>query len=269
MAVLSIQNIHASIEGKEILKGVNLNIKSGELHVLMGPNGSGKSTLAAALLGKPGVNITKGTVTLDGTDILTLKPEDRFKAGLFLAFQNPREIPGVSVFSVLRFASQASAFADRSRLLPTQVGRQAGGALQKSVSALYDEAKKVSVSLGLLPSMMGRALNDGFSGGEKKRAEILQMLVLHPKIAILDEIDSGLDADGVRAIADAIIELRKKEDIGILLITHTARMVHALKPDCVSVMVEGKIIRQGGAEVVEEIECHGYNKFQITNQPSR
>ena len=240
MAILSINNLHASLEGKEILKGVNLTVAERQLHVLMGPNGSGKSTLAGALMGKPGLTITQGAVTLDGNDILSLKPEDRFKAGLFLAFQSPREIPGVSVFSVLRLGAQARA-QDK-----------------KSAAALHAEAQEVSNRLGLAPSMLSRALNDGFSGGEKKRAEILQMLLLKPTFAILDEIDSGLDADGVKAVADALVELRKKQDMGILLITHTSRILHALKPDKVSVMIEGKIIREGGIEIVGEIEKNGY-----------
>ena len=242
MALLSIKNLHVSIEENEILKGLNIDIAQKQLHVLMGPNGSGKSTLAAALMGKPGLTITQGSVMLGGKDILALKPEDRFKAGLFLAFQNPREIPGVSVFSVLRLGAHARA-QDK-----------------KSVATLHAEAQEVSNRLGLAPGMLQRALNDGFSGGEKKRAEILQMLLLHPTFAILDEIDSGLDADGVKAVADAIVELRKKQDIGILLITHTSRILHALKPDKVSVMIEGKITREGGMEIVDEIEKNGYGQ---------
>ena len=234
MALLSITNLHASIEGKEILKGVNLTVGSGELHVLMGPNGEGKSTLAQALMGKPGIVVTSGAATLGENNILTMKPEERFRAGLFLAFQNPRELPGVNMLSVMRLAAQRSAV------------------------DVFQDLKVACAQVGLKEDLIQRPLNEGFSGGEKKRAELVQLMVLKPHIAILDEIDSGLDVDGLKMVAEQVTALVQEKNMGILLITHNPVLVQFLQPTKVHVFVGGKIVKEGGAELVHEIEQQGY-----------
>jgi Fe-S cluster assembly ATP-binding protein len=238
--VLAIDRLHASVEGKEILRGLDLSLPQGEVHALMGPNGSGKSTLAYTLMGHPRYEVTSGTVTYRGRDILALAPDERARAGLFLSFQYPTAIPGVTMHNFLRTASKAI----HGDELPPREFR-----------------KLVGEQMALLkmdPSFATRYVNDGFSGGEKKRAEILQMGVLRPQVAILDETDSGLDIDALRTVAEGVEALRGPE-LGVLLITHYQRILNYIKPDHVHVMYRGRIIRSGGADLAEEIEARGYD----------
>lgn len=249
MADLEIRNLHVSVDGTEILKGITLNINRGEVNAIMGPNGSGKSTLAYALMGHPKYAITQGTVTLFGQDVLSLRPHKRAHAGLFLSFQYPQEIPGVSVSNFLRTALNA--------------------VTAKSVS-VPDFIKLLKQKMDLLKidhSFMTRYLNEGFSGGEKKRIEILQMAMLQPKIAILDETDSGLDVDALKTVAEGINTLLSPE-VGVLLITHYQRLLNYIKPDKVHVLMDGKIVMSGGKELALEIEHKGYDwiKEKIADQ---
>ncbi len=229
-------------EGKEILRGVNLVVKPGEKHVIMGPNGGGKSTLAMVLLGHPGYKVTAGKIKLGNTDITRLPANERAKLGLFLGFQYPVEVPGVNFASFLRLAVNAKGQGNISPL-----------ALRKE---LAETAKKLAMGA----DMTTRALNEGFSGGEKKKSEILQMLILKPAIVILDEPDSGLDVDALRYIAENIAGLGK--DTGMVLVTHYQRILQHLRPDFVHVLIKGKIVESGGAELAEAIEKKGYEKFQ-------
>ncbi|MBR9700703.1 Fe-S cluster assembly ATPase SufC [Candidatus Woesearchaeota archaeon] len=234
---LEIKDLHANVDGKEILKGVNLVIESGELHAIMGPNGSGKSTLANVLMGHPKYEVTSGQIFLDGEDITEMEPDKRAKKGLFLSFQYPVEIPGVTVESFLRTAVNEISDNDYDVV-----------EFHKLLREKLDEFK-------IDDSFATRYLNQGFSGGEKKRMEILQMLMLNPKIAILDETDSGLDVDALKIVADGI---NKMKDQGVLLITHYNRILEYVIPDKVHVFKEGKIVRSGGKELAEEIEKKGY-----------
>jgi Fe-S cluster assembly ATP-binding protein len=239
---LVVTNLHVSTQdGKNILKGVNLNIKKGEIHAVMGPNGSGKSTLAQVLMGAPGYKITKGKVTLDGKDITQLPPNERAKRGLFLAFQYPVEVAGVNFAGFLRMALNEKSHA---KISPIEFRKD-----------LSDKARK----LAFADDISVRSLNEGFSGGEKKKSEILQLEVLRPKYAILDEPDSGLDVDALRYIAKALAELDNK--MGVLLITHYQRILNYIKPDKVHVLVNGKIIKEGDAKLALTIEKHGYQKL--------
>lgn len=244
--MLHLQNYHVSIAQKEILKGIDLVIKPGEIHAIMGPNGAGKSTLAMSLMGNPGYNIQypipNFKFQIHGKNMHALFPEDRAKAGLFASFQSPIEITGVSLLAFLRTASKA---------------------LKPDVKIPLSEFKKEVVTaleaVNLDPSFMQRSVNEGFSGGERKRAEIAQLLVLRPKFAILDEIDSGLDVDSLKVVATAINKAVKKHNIGILLITHYQRILHFLKPDRVHILIDGKIKTSGGISLVRQIEKEGYN----------
>ncbi|MDQ6748654.1 MAG: Fe-S cluster assembly ATPase SufC [Candidatus Dormibacteraeota bacterium] len=238
--VLAIDNLHASIEGKEILRGLSLDITQGEVHALMGPNGSGKSTLAYTLMGHPRYEVTEGTVTFRGQDILALAPDERAKAGLFLSFQYPTAIPGVTMHNFLRTATKA---VHGDELPPREFRKLVGEQMER---------------LKMDPSFATRYVNDGFSGGEKKRAEILQMGVLRPQIAILDETDSGLDIDALRTVAEGVEALRGP-DLGVLLITHYQRILNYIKPDHVHVMYRGRVIRSGAADLAQEIEARGYD----------
>ncbi|MEA2684182.1 MAG: Fe-S cluster assembly ATP-binding protein [Chloroflexota bacterium] len=238
--VLSIQGLHASVEGKEILRGIDLDVPQGEVHALMGPNGSGKSTLAYTLMGHPRYEVSAGSVTYRDEDILGLRPDERAKAGLFLSFQYPTAIPGVTMHNFLRTATKA---VRGDELPPREFRRVVGEQMER---------------LKMDPSFATRYVNDGFSGGEKKRAEILQMGVLKPQIAILDETDSGLDIDALRTVAEGVEALRGPE-LGVLLITHYQRILDYIKPDHVHVMYRGRIIRSGGAELAREIETRGYD----------
>lgn len=241
--MLSIKNLHASVEDKEILKGVNLEIKPGEVHAIMGPNGSGKSTLAYVLAGHPRYSVTDGLIEFLGQDITNAKPEERARLGLFLAFQYPLEIPGVSIANALRLAYNSIAKAQNREELPVPKFRELLLAKMSELSMPDD--------------FIGRALNEGFSGGEKKKAEILQAAVLEPKLLILDETDSGLDVDALRIVADGINRLRR-EDRSILLITHYQRILQYIEPDFVHVFVGGRIARSGKKELAEELEGNGY-----------
>ena len=245
MSELVIKDLHVKVEDIDILKGVNLSIKSGEVHAVMGPNGTGKSTLAYAMMGHPKYEITQGEVILDGEDILDLEPNERSEKGLFLAFQYPVAVPGVSVANFLRTAINAH--------------RKAVDAEDKGIS-IPDFRKKLKEKLALLSmdeSFAGRYLNDGFSGGEKKRVEILQMATLEPKFSILDETDSGLDIDALKIVAHGVNTINK-ENQGILVITHYQRILNYIKPDFVHVMLNGIIVESGGPELALKLEEQGY-----------
>jgi Fe-S cluster assembly ATP-binding protein len=244
MADLEIRDLHVRIEEREILRGVDLDISRGEIHALMGPNGSGKSTLASTLLGHPTYEITEGTITFQGEDITEAEPHERAKAGLFLAFQYPVSIPGVSVANFLRMAINAK------REEPIGV-KEFRGHLQHAIELLDVDR-----------SFTSRHLNDGFSGGEKKRAEILQMAMLEPDVAILDETDSGLDIDALRTVAEGVQKLHDEQGVGALIITHYQRILHYVKPEFVHVMMDGKIVLEGGVELVERLEREGYDQIR-------
>jgi Fe-S cluster assembly ATP-binding protein len=237
---LEIQNLHVRTEEREILHGVDLVINKGETHALMGPNGSGKSTLANTLMGNPTYEITEGRILLDGEDITEADPDDRAKAGLFLAFQYPVSIPGVSVANFLRTAINAK------REEPIKV-KEFGELLKKNMEVLRVEREFTS-----------RYLNDGFSGGEKKRAEILQLAMLEPDFAVLDETDSGLDIDALRVVADGVNALRGP-NMGALIITHYTRILQYVKPDFVHIMLNGRIVQEGGPELADHLEEKGYD----------
>jgi Fe-S cluster assembly ATP-binding protein len=247
MATLEITNLHVSVktddEDKEILKGVTLTIRDGETHAIMGPNGSGKSTLAYSIAGHPKYTVTSGTVTLDGRDVLAMTVDQRARAGLFLAMQYPVEVPGVSVSNFLRTAK--TALDGEAPKLRTWV-KDVNTALQQ---------------LNLDPSFGTRSVNEGFSGGEKKRHEIAQLELLNPQIAVLDETDSGLDIDALKVVAEGVNRFRAQEGKGVLLITHYTRILRYIEPDFVHVFVDGKIAEQGGAELAEQLEAEGYDKY--------
>jgi Fe-S cluster assembly ATP-binding protein len=231
--------LHASVEGKEILKGIDLTVKQGETHALMGPNGSGKSTLANILMGRPGYQLTAGTVVFKGEDITRLTPDERAKRGLFLAMQYPVEIPGVSVVNFLRTAYQS---------VKTE---------QVSALAFRKHMKEKMNLLGVDDQMVARYVNQGFSGGEKKKNEILQLAVLEPEIAVLDETDSGLDIDSLKSVATGVSQLIGPS-LGVLLITHYQRILNYITPDHVHVMMGGRIVKSGGPELAHELEEKGY-----------
>jgi Fe-S cluster assembly ATP-binding protein len=237
---LEIQNLHVRTDEREILHGVDLVLNKGETHALMGPNGSGKSTLANTLMGNPTYEITEGKILLDGDDLTEADPDDRAKAGLFLAFQYPVSIPGVSVANFLRTAINAK------REEPIKV-KEFGQLLKKNMEVLRVEREFTS-----------RYLNDGFSGGEKKRAEILQMAMLEPDYAVLDETDSGLDIDALRIVSDGVNALRGP-DMGALIITHYTRILQYVKPDFVHIMLNGRIVQEGGPELADQLEEKGYD----------
>ncbi|MGA2163549.1 MAG: Fe-S cluster assembly ATPase SufC [Solirubrobacteraceae bacterium] len=244
MADLEIHDLHVRIEEREILKGVDLSIDRGEVHALMGPNGSGKSTLANTLLGHPSYEITEGSIRFKGEDITEAEPHERAKAGLFLAFQYPVAIPGVSVANFLRMAINAK------REEPINV-KEFRTELQHAIDLLEVDR-----------SFTSRHLNDGFSGGEKKRAEILQMAMLKPDVAILDETDSGLDIDALRTVAEGVEKLHSEQGLGALIITHYQRILHYIKPQFVHIMLEGRIVLEGGVELVERLEREGYDEIR-------
>ena len=246
--VLQIDNLHASIDGKEILKGVTLTLRQGEVHALMGPNGSGKSTLSYALMGHPSYEVTGGSATIDGVDILEMEADDRAKAGLFLAFQYPTSIPGVTVANFLRHAVTNVRNPERKEnedLMPMRDFR-------KELRAEMDE-------LGMDAEFARRYLNEGFSGGEKKRAEVLQLAMLRPAFAILDETDSGLDIDAVRVVSEGVNRVAAKNGTGVLVITHYKRILEYIKPQFVHILLGGKIVESGGPELVDKLEAEGYD----------
>jgi Fe-S cluster assembly ATP-binding protein len=243
---LIVSNLHVSVEGNEILKGVDLAVEPGRVHALMGPNGSGKSTLALALAGHPHYQVTAGGATLDGEDVLVLAPDKRAKAGIFLSFQYPAAIPGVSVANFLRTARQAVRPDD---LTPAK--------FRELIFAQLDR-------LGIERSFLGRYVNDGFSGGEKKRLEMLQLAVLQPRYAILDETDSGLDVDALRAVGDTVNDFRANagKESGFLIITHYPRILQYVVADVVHVLMDGRIVMTGGADLAHRIESEGYDKIR-------
>jgi Fe-S cluster assembly ATP-binding protein len=247
MATLEIRDLHVSVETddapKEILKGVDLTIKNGETHAIMGPNGSGKSTLAYSIAGHPKYTVTSGSVTLDGVDVLSMTVDERARAGLFLAMQYPVEVPGVSVANFLRTAK--TAIDGEAPKLRTWV---------KDVNGVMER-------LSMDPSFAQRNVNEGFSGGEKTRHEIAQLELLNPKVAILDETDSGLDIDALRIVSEGVNRFREQADHGVLLITHYTRILRYIKPDFVHVFVDGRIAEEGGPELAEQLEAEGYDRF--------
>ena len=247
MATLEIRDLHVSVDTengpKEILKGVDLTIKDGETHAIMGPNGSGKSTLAYSIAGHPKYTVTRGSVTLDGVDVLSMSVDERARAGLFLAMQYPVEIPGVSVANFLRTAK--TAVDGEAPKLRTWI---------KEVNAAME---RVSMDT----TMAQRNVNEGFSGGEKKRHEIVQLELLNPKVAVLDETDSGLDIDALKIVSEGVNRFREQGDRGVLLITHYTRILRYIKPDFVHVFVAGKVAESGGQELAEDLEANGYDKY--------
>ena len=248
---LEIRDLHVSVEGKEILKGITLTVKTGEVHSIMGPNGSGKSTLALALMGHPKYEVTRGEILFKGRNIVELEPDERARLGLFLAFQYPVEIAGVPLGRFLWAAKKA-------RFLETSDGQPDKKADAKALSQFRKELQEKMKLLKMDESFAQRYLNVGFSGGEKKRAEIVQMHILKPEIAILDETDSGLDIDSVKIVAEAVNQLRGP-DFGALVITHYQRILNFLKPDFVHVMIDGRIVRSGDESLVHELEAKGYD----------
>ncbi len=244
MAELEIRNLHVRTEEREILRGVDLTIAKGEIHALMGPNGSGKSTLANTIMGHPAYEVTEGTIRFGGADITEAAPDERAKAGLFLAFQYPVAIPGVSVANFLRMAINAK------RDEPINV-KDFRVRLQHAVDLLDVDRAFTS-----------RSLNDGFSGGEKKRAEILQMAMLEPEVAVLDETDSGLDIDALRTVAEGVTKLQAEQGLGALIITHYQRILHYIRPQFVHVMMDGRIVMEGAEELVERLEREGYDPIR-------
>jgi Fe-S cluster assembly ATP-binding protein len=242
--MLSIHNLHASIEDKKILNGIDLQINAGEVHALMGPNGSGKSTLASVLAGRSDYEITEGSVEFDGIDLLEMSPEERAREGLFLAFQYPVEIPGVSTTNFIKTA------VNEARKHRGQEPLDAVAFLK----IMKDRMKLVHIE----QSLLSRSLNEGFSGGEKKRNEIFQMAMLEPKLAILDETDSGLDIDALRIVADGVNTLKRKDN-AVLLITHYQRLLDYIVPDFVHVLYKGRIVKSGGKELAFELEEKGYD----------
>lgn len=246
MSHLEIKNLHVAIEGKEILKGLSLAVNQGEVHAIMGPNGTGKSTLAYTLMGHPHYTVTQGEILFKGQNVLELEPDERSRLGMFLAFQYPVAIPGVTVANFLRTAINA-----RRRVAdPNDKGI--------SIAAFRKMLTEKMTMLRMDPSFAGRYLNDGFSGGEKKRAEILQMATLTPEIAILDETDSGLDIDALRIVAEGVNALSGPE-LGVLVITHYQRLLNYIKPDFVHIMLDGRIVESGGADLALHLEEQGYD----------
>jgi Fe-S cluster assembly ATP-binding protein len=243
MTELEIRNLHVSAEDKEILKGLDLDVDLGQVHALMGPNGSGKSTLANAIMGHPGLDVTEGESRFRGEDITDADPDERARMGLFMAFQYPVAIPGVTVSKYLRMAINAQ--------------REARGEDPIKLKDFRRQTEE-AMELSKIPKeFSGRYLNDGFSGGEKKRMEILQLAALRPRVAVLDETDSGLDIDALRTVANGVNSL-SGPDLGVLIITHYQRILHLVRPDAVHVMYDGRIVKEGGEELVEQLEQRGY-----------
>lgn len=241
--ILEVKGLHVSIDGKEIIKGLNLKMQQGETHVIMGPNGSGKSTLARAIMGHPKSIVTQGDILIDNVSVLGTTTDKRAKLGLFLQFQNPVEVEGVGFINFLHLA------------------KQSGGSTAVSTKEFMKEIKGSISELKMGEDFLGRSLNQGFSGGEKKKAEILQLSVLKPKIAILDEPDSGLDIDAIKVVSNSVNNLAKKDNLGLLIITHYSRILSFMKPQFVHVMVDGKIVAEGGNELIEKLEKDGYDSY--------
>jgi Fe-S cluster assembly ATP-binding protein len=249
--MLDIKNLHATVAGKPILNGLTLAVNAGEVHAIMGPNGAGKSTLAYVLGGRPGYDVTGGSVTLDGRDLLDMAPDERAASGLFLGFQYPVEIPGVSNVQFLRTALNAQ--------------RRARGEAEISAGDFLRLTREQADALGMSMEMMKRGVNVGFSGGEKKRNEMVQMGIIDPRLAVLDETDSGLDIDALRVVADGINRIMRQKpggpDKAVLLITHYQRLLDLVVPDFVHVLAEGRIVRSGGPELARQLEREGYGEM--------
>jgi Fe-S cluster assembly ATP-binding protein len=242
--MLKIENLHATVADKPILKGLSLAINAGEIHAIMGPNGAGKSTLSYVLGGRPGYEVTEGSVTFEGQDLLDMEPHERAAAGLFLGFQYPVEIPGVSNVQFLRESLNAQ--------------RKARGLEPLSGGEFLKLAREKAALLKMDMDMLKRPVNVGFSGGEKKRNEMVQMGILDPRLAILDETDSGLDIDALRTVGDGINTIMRRPDKAVLLITHYQRLLDYVQPDFVHVLADGRIVKSGGPELARELEAHGY-----------
>jgi len=247
MPLLEVKDLHVEIDGKEILKGLDLTVNAGEMHAVMGPNGSGKSTLAYVLAGKDGYEPTAGEVTLDGKNIFDMAPDERAAAGLFLAFQYPLEIPGVATMTFLRTALNAQ--------------RKKRGEAELSTPEFLKRVRQVAKDLGIGQDMLRRGVNVGFSGGEKKRNEILQMALLEPRLAVLDETDSGLDIDALKIVADGVNRLRGRTR-SFVVITHYQRLLNYIVPDVVHVLSHGRIVKTGGKDLALELEARGYAEYQ-------
>lgn len=245
--ILEVKNLHAEIDGKQILKGLDLTVNKGEVHAIMGPNGAGKSTLSYVLSGKEGYEVTEGDILLNGQSMLDMEPSERACAGVFLAFQYPMEIPGVATMTFLRAALNAQ--------------RKARGEKELSSPEVIRKVKDVAGQLGINPDMLKRPVNVGFSGGEKKRAETMQMALLEPQLCLLDETDSGLDIDALKVVSEGVNRLRSPER-GFVVITHYQRLLDHIVPDIVHVMSAGKIVRTGGKELALELEASGYAQYQ-------
>lgn len=242
-SLLEIKDLYLSAEDKKILKGINLNIKKGEIHVIMGPNGSGKTTTANAILNNPRYFKENGSIFFDGEDITNTKPDEIARKGVFMSFQLPEEIPGISVINFLKYA--------KSKITGEPV----------KIIPFRNELKRIAKALTIDPKNLTRSLNVGFSGGEKKKNEILQMLVLNPKLAILDETDSGLDVDAIKTVSKGI-KMFKNDNNAVLIITHNTKILHSLKVDYVHILVDGKIVKTGTQELATEIENNGYEKYK-------
>jgi Fe-S cluster assembly ATP-binding protein len=247
VAMLEVKNLQVTVDGREILKGLDLTVNKGEVHAIMGPNGSGKSTLAHVLAGKEAYEVTGGSVTFEGEDLLALEPDERAAKGIFLAFQYPLEIPGVSTMNFLRTALNAQ--------------RKKRGEAEFTAPEFIKKVREASAKLGVDQEMLRRPVNVGFSGGEKKRNEILQMALLEPKLAVLDETDSGLDIDALKIVADGVNRLRSPER-AMIVITHYQRLLDHIVPDIVHVLSRGRIVRTGGKELALELEAKGYAGYQ-------
>ena len=247
MALLEIKDLHVTVDGKAIIKGLDLAVNKGEVHAIMGPNGSGKSTLAYVMAGKAGYEATQGSIKVDGEDLLSLEPDERAARGLFLAFQYPLEIPGVTTMTFLRTALNAQ--------------RKKRGLAELSTPDFLKKVRAAADQLGIDAEMLRRGVNVGFSGGEKKRNEILQMALLEPKLAVLDETDSGLDIDALKVVADGVNRLRSPER-AFVVITHYQRLLNHIVPDVVHVLSRGRIVKTGGKELALELEAKGYAQYQ-------
>jgi len=243
MTLLQLKNLHATVDGKHILKGIDLTVRRGEVHAIMGPNGSGKSTLASVLAGRPGYEVTNGEILLDGENIVDWEPHVRAHAGVFLAFQYPVEIPGVSNMEFLKASLDSQAFARHAE--------------QPSAASFIKQARELAQSLGLNPEFLKRGVNEGFSGGEKKRNEILQLLLLQPRLAVLDETDSGLDIDALQVVARGVNRY-KGDTNSVILITHYQRLLDYIVPDAVHVLADGKIVQSGDKDLALALEEKGY-----------
>ncbi|MEX0753360.1 MAG: Fe-S cluster assembly ATPase SufC [Xanthobacteraceae bacterium] len=247
MPLLEIKNLHAEVDGKKILNGLDLTVEKGQVHAIMGPNGSGKSTLAYVLAGRPGYTVTQGQVLLDGKDLLIMEPDERAAKGVFLAFQYPLEIPGVASMTFLRTALNAQ--------------RKRRGEPELSTPEFIKKVREVAGKLSIDPEMLRRAVNVGFSGGEKKRNEILQMSLLEPRLAVLDETDSGLDIDALRTVSEGVNRLRSPER-SMIVITHYQRLLDYIVPDVVHVLSKGRVVKTGGKDLALELEARGYAQYQ-------